>query len=136
MTAAANSSFYYFFILYFHPHFTGETSAVREGPSPPSECLAFFPPHLSHPSLETLQCNREFSTHIPHSDKMPSPGSGISLSLFGAPSVYPTPTQQANHSALLHGCQVLALGRNFRFKMVCKVPTIGLWQVVLGRVGV
>lgn len=74
-----------FFILYFHPHFTGETSAAREGPSPPSECLAFFPPHLGHPSLETLQCNREFSTQIPHSDRTPSPGSGITLSLFGPP---------------------------------------------------
>lgn len=131
------SPFYYFFILCFHPHFTGEATAAKEGPSPPSEYLAFFSPHLDHPSLETLQCNREFCTQIPHSDRTPSPGSGISLSLFGLHfSLSRTPPQQANYSALIHGCQALALGSNFRFKVVFKVPTIGLWQLLLGRVSV
>lgn len=127
----------FFFILCFHPHFTGEASAAKEGPSPPSECLAFFSPHLDHPSLETLQCSRGFCTQIPHSHRMPSPGAGISLSLFGPHfSLSRAPPQQANYSTLIHGCQALALGSNFRFKAVFKVPNIGLWQLLLGRVSV
>ena len=137
MTAAVTSPFYHFFILRFHPHFTGEASAAKEGPSPPSECLAFFSPHLDRPSLETLQCSRGFCTQIPHSHRMPSPGAGLSLSLFGPRfSLSRTPPQQANYSTLIHGCQALVLGSNFRFKAVFKVPNIGLWQLLLGRVSV
>lgn len=68
-------------------------------------------------------------------DRMPSPGPWDQPeTVWAPPPVYPTHPQQAK-SALLHGCQALALGSSSRFMAVCRVPTTGHVATSAGQSG-